>query len=288
MAIDRIKILFGIESDMAFDMFRVMERCFSKREDETEYDEEKGGEGVTRMYMNESAIGRREGAFFRIDPWSDITRGTREDLLFRYMESQLAGIEYEESFSALSDSWENVSRACISSRLNTRTGDTSLQFSLHPITVAWLMKNIETTLCKEELRANRFHLSFRESFSLKVSLISRFARRFSGNVFVVFNGDLRSWMIPLLQKRMGSLENVFCLLGTEIPHIPTLEMRHYAFCGSSLVDGYEWGTMPERVFMDLPFFIEGDEVEMLLKRCVLGEKDKKTTILRDFLRDLRL
>lgn len=288
-AVGSRKIFFGGTSDIPFRLFLALENAFGRKEMESEFSCER--EQKTRVLLNDSEVGRREGMFFRIDPYWDMEKAMAmqsSSLFLKYAEARLSGIEYDETFSTFSLLYDRVREECLGDLADIDVGVVRVRFGLRPMGTHWLVKNIEIETTKEDLSCSKNDLSLKEIVRMQARMIRDVAKSFPGKVFVAYDGPFMRDMIEEMSVDFGEAENILLLVSASVQHAPLADMTEYAFCGSVLVDGFDCERLAREIGDDLPFHTCPEEWDDLLHGVVSGRNDEKTRIIREYLSHLRV
>lgn len=283
LAVDRMKILLGSDSDTRYRILRSVERYFSG-DTKSEYVETRLGD--TAICLDGNPIGRRNGICFRLDPYFDMTADMKmgsASIMFRYAEAALRELPFDDAYTTAVASFCALGSESISEALSVGQGDATLSFGTGELTLRHTLKFIAPSLEKEDCEADPYSLSESEMIGLQARLISRIAEASPDRyVLVLYDGRLNADLLHMLGEIFGPSENIFCLISTESTHEP-IELRNYAFFGREVADISDENVIEYGIGMELPWNLKEQEILEVLHEFISGKNTDKTAFLRRIL-----
>jgi hypothetical protein len=281
-AINRIKILYGSNSDHIYECMRAIE-SYSSRELVSEYGEERGGR--ISLSRNDHLLQRQDILCVRLDPYYNFEQDSKlgvQSLMHQYCMTLLEDIVYDDAFSTLVAAYSITEEEAVNTRLCLKTGDINVRFNLEPLAVRLLEKHLKPNIFRDDYKANGLDVSTRDLIMLQVAMICRIAKKTTKTVFVIadFRGvyDYFSWLYEIGQGE----GNVYVIAATDKPHEPG-NLLDYVLVENQIFDL----ANADHVYalaLNLPFYVESGNMKQLLRGYIQGKASEREKSLQSILR----
>lgn len=286
LILPRLKILFGNNHGLIFQIFMAIEEHFSKYTT-TEYAKEHFREqGVC---LDDFPLSPRDSLLFRIDPYFDFSSDMKmgsTSLLYRYAETLLHDLPYEDNFSTLATAYQFLESETIAEALALDCDSIKMTFDLEPLTPKFILKLISGRIMKDDCVAGRYDLTRSESIRLQVALIQRLVKRTDKHAIVLYDGPLERNDLALFAypEKSDELEQITYIVATASEHEPLdLDLVSYAIMSHAVIDLADWSSAEHAIGMDLPWHWDEGSLKANFRRYIAGEWDKEALYLRKIL-----
>ena len=276
LAIARLKIFFGDDSDFTFALFRSIEQYFEKCTS-TEYVAELIGDAA--VYLDDAPMVVRDTMLFRIDPYFDFRTNLKMgagSLLHRYAEMLLSELPYDDTYATVATAFAILGSESIAETLDMEEGDARISFDIEPVTQKTIVKLLLPRISKNGFEAEQYSFTRSESIRLQLGIIARIAAKADRDVIVLYDGPLGQDGLDPFVRWSESVGRGRVLVATSTHHAPA-DLSAYTLVGKRThIDLADWRCFEERIGMDLPWHWDEKDLRSVVSAFIGGSIDEKS------------